>query len=105
MDEQLFYIESNIPGIWENERYSLSIMPVNEGGNKLLSITNKEFAPKTGYSFVYFINKVDFDYILTMVDTISHPIIATKYKIYIDAAEGKLSISVDGASWDFKKVV
>lgn len=80
-------------------------MPINDGGNKLLSITNKESAPKTGYGFIYFINKEDFDYFLTMVDTIKRPIIAKKYKINLDAAQGTLSLSVDGGSWDFKKII
>jgi hypothetical protein len=104
MDEVLFYIEQHIDGVWDNERYSLTINPKDANNKRLLSLTNKETDPKSGFGFIGYINKKEFDYILTMIDSTSKPIIAIDYKISLDAANGLLTISTDGASWDFKKV-
>lgn len=104
MDEGLFYIEQHIVGTWDNDRYSLTVGQKDENNKRLLSLTNKETDPKSGFGLIGYVNKKDFDYILTMIDSISKPLIAKDYKIEIDASIDQLTLSVNGTSWVFKKV-
>lgn len=102
MDERLFYIENNITGVWESERYSLVINQLNENNRGTLSLTNKELDDNAGYPFIYFVVKSEFDYILRLVDSNSSPMLSTDYKITIDG--DKMTLSVSGFDWNFKKV-
>ena len=105
MDEGLFYIQENIPGAWENERYSLVINPTNENNQGAITVTNKELAPNTGYQFIYFVVKNEYDYHLRIVDATSQAMITKDYKIIIDSLRKQLSLSADGLTWNFTKAV
>lgn len=102
MDEQQFYIEDCIIGLWENDLYSF----IFKGGNpKLMSITDRQNAPKTGTGYQYHIVKQDYYHILRLILADGNKVATMDYKIdKIDCSTGELNTSTDGVVWELKKV-
>jgi hypothetical protein len=103
MDEQQFYIETCLIGVWDNENYSFIF---NGGGTKLMSITDKINAPRTGTGYSYHIVKEDFYYVLRLIITDGDKVAAIDYKIdNIDCSIGVLKLSSGGATLELNKIV
>ncbi len=103
MDEQQFYIENCLPGIWDNKDISISIQL---GTPNLITITDKTKAPNSGSEATYHVVKQDWYYVLRIIVSDGTKVGALDYKIdHIDCATGDLTISAEGATWELKKVV
>ncbi len=103
MDEKQFYIDNNLPGIWENERYSFFFQL---GMPKLATFTDKEKFPKTSVALTYQTFNKEFDSYLRIITANEGIKEVSEFKIdTIDGSAGTLTLSNEGGqSWTFKKV-